>query len=279
VIVERPETAEGFLLRVAAFLLRDEAAHNLIIGIGRRLAAGQRVGQGPPLFTAIGDRGKVVGAALWTPPWRVVLSMMPRAAALALAEAMHTWGLRPPGAVGPVDSAHPLCERLALLGGGQARVARAMRAFELRAVSPAPPTPGFCRRADPGEAPLVASWYAAFWADAQLNDPTDPREAGANAVREGRVFLWDDRGPASLASVGRTTPGGASLGPVYTPLERRRRGYATALVAAVSDTLLGQGHRFCCLFTDLANPVSNAIYPRVGYRPVCDFAEVDLVAR
>jgi hypothetical protein len=277
VIVERPETADTFLLRVAAFLLRDEAAHNLIIGIGRRLAAGQRVGQGPPLFAAISDRGTVVGAALWTPPWRVVLSLMPRTAALALAEAMIAWRMRPPGAVGPADSAVPLCERLALLGGGQARLARAMRAFELRRVEPAPPTPGLCRRADPAEASLVANWYAAFWADAQLNDPTDPREAGASAVREGRVFLWDDRGPASLAAVGRTKPGGASLGPVYTPIERRRHGYATALVAAVSETLLAEGHRFCCLLTDLANPTSNAIYPRVGYRPVCDFAEVDLV--
>jgi predicted GNAT family acetyltransferase len=144
-------------------------------------------------------------------------------------------------------------------------------------VVPAPPTPGLCRRADPAEAPLVADWYAAFWKDAQLNDPTDPREAGASAVREGRVFLWDHAGPASLAAVGRTTPGGASLGPVYTPAARRRHGYATALVAAVSETLLAEGHRFCCLFTDLANPTSNAIYPRVGYRPVCDFAEVDLV--
>ena len=276
-IVERPDTAEGFLLRAATFLLRDEAAHNLIIGIGRRLAAGQRVGQGPPLFAAIVDRGAIVGAALWTPPWRLVGSLMPRAAAIALAEAMHAWRLRPAGAVGPVDTARPLCDRLAALGGGQARLARSMRAFELRTVVAAPPTPGECRRADLAEATLVAEWYAAFWADAQLNDPTDPREAGASAVREGRVFLWDQGGPASLAAVGRTTPGGASLGPVYTPVDRRRHGYATALVAAVSQRLLAEGHRFCCLFTDLANPVSNAIYPRVGYAPVCDFAEIDLV--
>jgi uncharacterized protein len=277
VFVERSETAAAFLVRAAAFLLREEAAHNLIIGIGRRLAAGQRVGQGPPLFAAVGDRGQVVGAALWTPPWRLVVSLMPNGAALALAEAVHAWGLRPSGAVGPVGSARPLCERLALLGGGQTRLARSMRAFELRAVSPAPPTPGLCRRADQSESALVARWYAAFWDEAQLDDSTDPREAGAAAVREGRVFLWDHGGPSSLAVIGRTTPGGASLGPVYTPAGRRRQGYATALVAAVSETLLADGHRFCCLFTDLANPISNAIYPRIGYRPVCDFAEVDLV--
>jgi hypothetical protein len=278
VIVERPETAERFLLKVAGFLLRDEVAHNLIIGISRRLAAGLRVGHAPPLFAAIAERGQVVGAALWTPPWRVVVSLMPPSAAVALAEAMHAWRMWPAGAVGPTESARPLCERLAVLAGGQARIARAMRAFELRRVSPPPPTPGFCRRADLSDAALVAGWYADFWADAQLNDPTDPREAGASAVREGRVFLWDQRGPVSMAAVGRSKPGGASLGPVFTPTARRRRGYATALVAAVSELLLADGHPFCCLLTDLANPVSNAIYPRIGYRPVCDFAEMDIVS-
>src|SRR5581483_11800353 len=104
--------------------------------------------------------------------------------------------------VGPSSSAPVVCERLAARGGGSVRLVRAMRAFELRTVTPAPPTPGRCRRAARGEGPLVAEWYAAFWADAQLNDPTDPREAGMAAVREGRVFLWDHVGPASLAAVG-----------------------------------------------------------------------------
>ena len=34
--------------------------------------------------------------------------------------------------------------------------------------------------------------------------------------------------------------------------------------------LLDGGRRFCFLFTDLANPTSNSIYQRIGYRPVTD---------
>ncbi|MFO7545350.1 MAG: GNAT family N-acetyltransferase, partial [Trueperaceae bacterium] len=55
----------------------------------------------------------------------------------------------------------------------------------------------------------------------------------------------------------------------------RRRGYATALVAAVTQAMLDEGRRFCSLFTDLANPTSNAIYQRIGYRPVSDVAVID----
>ena len=35
-----------------------------------------------------------------------------------------------------------------------------------------------------------------------------------------------------------------------------------------------EGFDFCSLFTDLANPISNAIYQQIGYRPVCDFQEI-----
>lgn len=66
------------------------------------------------------------------------------------------------------------------------------------------------------------------------------------------------------------------IGPVYTPPKERGRGYARALVAAVSRRRLTEGDSACCLFTDLANPVSNAIYPQVGYRPVGDYALIRL---
>jgi hypothetical protein len=42
---------------------------------------------------------------------------------------------------------------------------------------------------------------------------------------------------------------------------------------ALSQRLLESGRKWCALFTDLANPTSNSIYQRIGYRPVCDFQE------
>jgi predicted GNAT family acetyltransferase len=77
-----------------------------------------------------------------------------------------------------------------------------------------------------------------------------------------------------MTGYGGPTPGGIRIGPVYTPPEHRRRGYATILVAELSRWLLGRGHRACFLYTDLANPTSNSIYGKIGYRRVCDSAEV-----
>src|SRR5581483_2213413 len=91
----------------------------------------------------------------------------------------------------------------------------------------------------------------------------------------GVFCLWEDGGePVSLAGAGARTPNGARVGPVYTPPERRGRGYATSLTAELSQRLLDEGSRFCFLYTDLANPTSNAIYERIGYVRVCESKEL-----
>jgi predicted GNAT family acetyltransferase len=133
------------------------------------------------------------------------------------------------------------------------------------------------RRADTG---LLVRWADAFTDEAlPVGSPGDnqafvrARLDGFAAGRSG-LFLWEDGGrPVSLVGFGGSTPNGARVGPVYTPPPFRRRGYASALTAAVSAWLLDHGRRECFLYTDLANPTSNAIYAAIGYEPVCDSKE------
>ena len=73
-----------------------------------------------------------------------------------------------------------------------------------------------------------------------------------------------------MAGLTRAVAGMARIGPVYTPPALRGRGYAGAATAAVSQAALDAGTREVVLYTDLANPVSNALYERLGYRPVED---------
>ncbi len=60
------------------------------------------------------------------------------------------------------------------------------------------------------------------------------------------------------------------VGPVYTPPELRGRGYAGGATAAVSQAVLDAGATEVVLYTDRDNPTSNALYQRLGYRPVED---------
>jgi predicted GNAT family acetyltransferase len=92
------------------------------------------------------------------------------------------------------------------------------------------------------------------------------------------LYLWDDGGPVSMTMAAAVTPHGSRIGAVYTPPELRGRGYASALVAAVSQAQLDTGRAFCFLFTDLANPTSNKIYRHLGYEAVCDVDEYRFAA-
>ena len=96
-------------------------------------------------------------------------------------------------------------------------------------------------------------------------------------VKEGSFYLWEDGKTRSMAATPAETPTGARVGYVYTPPLFRGRGYASICVAQLSQLLLDQGRRFCCLFADLANPASNSIYERLGYEPVGDVAHFNFV--
>ena len=137
----------------------------------------------------------------------------------------------------------------------------------------APPAAGSQDRA------LLLDWLRAF-AHESLPDPEEESERMERNLEnrfggEGTGFwLWEDHGePVSLSGFSGPTPTGIRIGPVYTPPEHRKHGYATTLVADLSAWLLEQGHRACFLYTDLANPTSNRIYVEIGYERVCDAME------
>jgi predicted GNAT family acetyltransferase len=73
-----------------------------------------------------------------------------------------------------------------------------------------------------------------------------------------------------MAGIAGPTPNGIRVQAVYTPPQHRQHGYASMLVARVSQLMLDSGKRFCFLFTDLANPTSNKIYQQIGYHHIAD---------
>ena len=95
----------------------------------------------------------------------------------------------------------------------------------------------------------------------------------ARRLRDERLLVWDDDRVVSMVGTSPPVAGVVRLGPVYTPPETRRHGYATALVGEVSRRALAAGATKCMLYTDLANPTSNHIYQAVGYRRSNDAQE------
>jgi uncharacterized protein len=180
-----------------------------------------------------------------------------------------------PGVLGPRGPAGAFAEAWSERTGAEAEKTLAERIHRTRvAIAPDPPARGSAFPATAAHRDLLIAWLDAFVDEALPG--SQPRERSDELVDQrltdpdAGYALWEDEGrPVALVGWGGRTPNGIRIGPVYTPPEHRRRGYAGALTAAVTARLLTT-HRFCFLFTDLANPTSNALYARIGYEPVTD---------
>ncbi|HET7181500.1 MAG TPA: GNAT family N-acetyltransferase [Candidatus Limnocylindrales bacterium] len=267
-----------YLDRAGPFLEAREAEHNLIFGIASQIVQDPTL-YGAPYLAAVLDGDRVVGAALRTPPWRIVLSVFEDdAGAVADALAGDLAGEPLPGMVGPTEATTAFAAAWAARTGAAATLTRHERSFRLRHVIPPRPAPGHMVRGVDEHRAILAAWSKAFEEEAHTAPPgpTDHDAVADRWIRGiGRTaWLWIDAGrPVSLAGVGGLTPHGVRVGPVYTPPELRGRGYASNLVAEASQLQLDGGRQFVFLFTDLANPTANKIYQSIGYEPVIDIDE------
>jgi predicted GNAT family acetyltransferase len=264
---------DEFLGATYDFLAARETEHCLLLGIAATIANHPEVYPGPR-FWAVREADRVVAAALRTPPHNALLSQVdePRWLAALGDDMLASDDL--PGVFGPTAAARRIADAWSARTGRTAVRVMQERIFRLDRVVPPPGAPGLCREADQADRATLAAWLRAFNAEAQPDMPVgDTAEAADRLIRRvGRVAcLWEDAGEVvSLAVVGGPTPRGIRIGPVYTPPDRRGRGYASNLVAEASQRQLDAGKSFCLLFTNLANPTSNHIYQAIGYTPVVD---------
>ena len=103
-------------------------------------------------------------------------------------------------------------------------------------------------------------------------DPEEARKSAALPLPQSRhLLLWEvEDSPVSMAGFTGRTPNGIRVAWVYTPPDYRGKGFAGTCVAALSQKLLDDGRRFCFLYTDLANSISNHVYQTIGYEPIAD---------
>lgn len=277
----RHATAVELLEAAGGYLVAREAEHNLPLGILLTLRDQPEIYPEPPYLATVWDAGHVALVAVRTPPLGAVLSepgvaddLVPLAVDALVAD-LRAVSPDVPTVVGPRASVVPFVRRWSLATGCSARLEMAERIYRLSRVVGPRPTPGSWRLAGARDRALLIDWVAAFHAEAQ---PPGAVRVGTDAMverwvrQDGRLaYLWENGGKVvSLAGAGARTPNGRRIGPVYTPPGERGRGYAGAVTAAASQDQLDRGACFCFLFTDLANPTSNAIYQRIGYEPVSD---------
>jgi ribosomal protein S18 acetylase RimI-like enzyme len=278
--VVRHTDVQRFIDRVTPVLLHHEVYNNALLGVGTVLARDPDFyGAGVPLLYTVESGAAVLLAAFLLPQRKLALAYTERLDALEhLAVALTRDGHILPGVFGPRSVAEHFAQQWAHLHGCRVTTVMDVLLYRLTAVRRPAPVAGFMRGAVEADRPLLVEWFAAFSAEALPQDfgSTAPHIDYDRAVTQWLtdpsrfLVLWEADGPVAVAGATRTFPNNARISVVYTPPQHRRRGYAGALVAALSQAQLDDGRAYCFLSADLHNPTANRIYQSIGYAPVLE---------
>lgn len=257
------------------FLLADPVRNTVLLTVlaSLRVSGADAYGDAPPQFGWYRDCDdtEVHAAFLRTPPMPAIMTDAPEHAARTLVEVL---GEGVPGLAGPVDAVRAFAKASQAATGRETKTTGS-RLFRLGELCPPEPMPaGRARDAGTADRALLIEWVVAF-ANEVGDAVPDPARAVDRRLENGRLLLWEvDGTPVSLAGITRAVAGVARVAPVYTPSALRGRGYAAAVTTEISRRAVQEG-LVVTLFTDLSNPTSNALYQRLGYRAVGDWAELE----
>jgi uncharacterized protein len=254
------------LSRAGVFLSSQPVLHNLILSL---LHA--RVAQGDPgrYWMAV-QQDEIVGVVVQSPlTFPATLTPMEPSVAMAIADAIAEAGVALPGVNGEAAAAATFAGQWSERSKSAAMPFEGNRLYELLEIGEGPNVEGTLREAAPNERSLMIVWSRAF--QQEIREPAHDTELRVDrALATGQLWVWDQSGEAASMVVRREPVlGVVRLSGVYTPPEKRKRGYAAACVYTLSKQLRDAGYR-CALYADLGNPTSNSIYRRIGYRAVAE---------
>jgi predicted GNAT family acetyltransferase len=272
------ENVDDFLAITRTDLESREAVNGLILGLTLRLRENKLFYGTQPLLATVGQGNTPDLIALMTPPYKLQI-LSPRGADAAafeiLARELHERKWPVPGLLAEETTALSFAENWTRVTGTRFQTGMKQRIYELREVSHPVYPRGEFKQAGLEDLELAREWSRSF--DVEINAAVSNDEDGQimrDRIEAGAFWFWNDSQPVSMAANGRPTANGEAINLVFTPPERRRKGYATAVVARLSQRILDQGKRFCTLYTDLSNPVSNSIYMKIGYVPQADVLDI-----
>jgi predicted GNAT family acetyltransferase len=272
--VIRYDTAQAFLDAAQPLLMMSEAENNLMLGVAQGIARNPGAATQPYLAT-VGNSAGILACGVHIAPFKLVITRANREPIAALAHDVFEAIPELEGVTGPSRSAADFAHAWSRLSSHQPTPGMRLRIHETRRIvdSGLPVPSGHLRPATAGDHDLLTAWTSVFVTEAHVPDPIDASRVVADAIARGRLHVWHDDRPVSMAAWTGKTPNGVRINFVYTPRELRGRGYGTACVKALTEQQLAQGNAFCWLYTDISSAASPNIFKRIGYWPVSDVAE------
>ncbi|MFE4869497.1 GNAT family N-acetyltransferase [Streptomyces sp. NPDC056682] len=271
------DDVDSFLARAGDFLHSQPALYTIPLTVTEalRTRGPHAYGVEDPVFGILERAGKVRATYFRTPPHRLNLTPLTPDESDALSAHLAALGLPVPGVSADRETSAAFAEAWQRHTGATPTLYERQRLYRLGTLTPPEPLPqGRGRVVGEQDREQLMLWYREFVAAIGGSASVDASSWADTRIAHGRVTFWEtpDGTPVSMAGVTPMVAGQIRVAPVYTPAHLRGHGYGGAATAEVSRAALAAGATEVVLFADLANPTSNGLYQRLGYRPVTDFA-------
>ncbi len=253
------------LREASAFLASDPVRHNAILSLLHERIAHPVPGR----YWMIDVDGEIVRVVFQSPldHFAAVTPMAAKAIGQVVV-AISEDGVQLPGVDGEAATAAGFAGAWTERTRSAAVPVLGERIYEVGTVVPARRAAGAARLATAGDIDRVAPLLREF--AAEIDEVSgDEDEVTRRRLDAGQLWVWEDQEIVSVLGLSRPVAGAVRIGPVYTPIDFRARGYASALVGSISAGARADGLA-CLLYTDLGNAGSNAIYRALGYVAVAE---------
>ena len=269
--IKRSLSPADFLADVGGTLAVSEAENCLLLGFAMDLETYPPATDASFRFWTARFENQWVGAFFSDPPFPSVVMKAPVQVIEEWLDSVDAEGHPLSGVSAVPKTAEAVARDWCHRKGMRFRLTLDLSLYRMEGIPSGKAAPGNVRKAEQGDLELLADWTGAFNVETGVEKAMESRSLLEGYLKRGRLFVWDDGGPVCMAGFSGPTSTGIRLNLVYTPPEKRGHGYAQALTSAAVRDLSALGHRNCFLFADKGNPASNAVYKRVGFKPVTDW--------
>ncbi|MFF7882205.1 GNAT family N-acetyltransferase [Streptomyces sp. NPDC020794] len=274
------QDVDDFLAQAGDFLSSRAALHNTPLTDIEKLRI-QRAAdhdEQAAVFGRLESQSEVRAIFYLTPRGRLGLTPLSVAQTDALAAHLAGLGYSPAHVIADHDTAGAFAESWQQHTGAAPERFWRTHLYRLGTLTPPQPRPkGQGRLTDGKDREQVVRWCREFCVDVGEQHSIDLIDAGAwddSRFGDRHFTFWETQegAPVSMAAATSVIGGMVRIDPVYTPAHLRGRGYAGAVTVEASRGALAARATDVVLFTDPDNPTSNALYQRIGYVHVADFA-------
>jgi predicted GNAT family acetyltransferase len=183
------------------------------------------------------------------------------------------------GVAGQPEMVKRIAEEYSKLFGISCKISMGMESYQCSEVITPQNVQGKLIKAEPCHVDTVAEYCAAFALDGHGEIVTKESQisSAVRLINSGNMVLWVvNNKVVSIANIAHRSMRHARINSVYTAVNQRKKGYASALMAELSSMLLIEG-LIPMLYADVKNPDSNKVYKSIGYKSCGRIDEITFI--